>query len=210
MAPRGDIMQGTLDLIVLRTLETMGPLHGWGIAQRLEQVSEDAAARQPGHPLSRAAAAGAAGPHPLEVGHVREQPPRPVLQPDRQRTAAAAGRARRVASALRHRQSHARDGGLTCVRPGPGFADCFTRSAAAAATPSWMRSCASTSTCRPPRRSDTAARPLTRRVRPGCASAGRRRSKKPTATSRASPSPTPSCRTCATPPVGCAATPDSR
>ncbi len=42
MAPRGDIMQGTLDLMVLRTLETMGPLHGWGIAQRLEQVSEDA------------------------------------------------------------------------------------------------------------------------------------------------------------------------
>jgi transcriptional regulator len=42
MAPRGDIVQGTLDLIVLRTLETMGPLHGWGIAQRLEQVSEDA------------------------------------------------------------------------------------------------------------------------------------------------------------------------
>ena len=35
-------MQGTLDLMVLRTLETMGPLHGWGIAQRLEQVSEDA------------------------------------------------------------------------------------------------------------------------------------------------------------------------
>ena len=42
MAPRGDIVQGTLDLIVLRTLETMGPLHRWGIAQRLEQVSEDA------------------------------------------------------------------------------------------------------------------------------------------------------------------------
>jgi len=42
LAARGDIMQGTLDLMVLRTLETMGPLHGWGIAQRLEQVSEDA------------------------------------------------------------------------------------------------------------------------------------------------------------------------
>jgi PadR family transcriptional regulator, regulatory protein PadR len=42
MAPRGDIMQGTLDLMVLRTLETLGPLHGWGIAQRLEQVSEEA------------------------------------------------------------------------------------------------------------------------------------------------------------------------
>ena len=41
MSPRTDIMQGTLDLMVLRTLDTMGPLHGWGIAQRLEQVSED-------------------------------------------------------------------------------------------------------------------------------------------------------------------------
>ena len=34
-------MQGTLDLMVLRTLETLGPLHGWGISQRLQQVSED-------------------------------------------------------------------------------------------------------------------------------------------------------------------------
>ena len=42
MSQRTDIMQGTLDLMVLRTLETLGPLHGWGIAQRLEQVSEDA------------------------------------------------------------------------------------------------------------------------------------------------------------------------
>jgi PadR family transcriptional regulator, regulatory protein PadR len=42
MAPRADILQGTLDLMVLRTLETLGPLHGWGIAQRLEQVSDEA------------------------------------------------------------------------------------------------------------------------------------------------------------------------
>jgi PadR family transcriptional regulator len=42
MTARADIMQGTLDLMVLRTLETLGPLHGWGIAQRLEQVSDDA------------------------------------------------------------------------------------------------------------------------------------------------------------------------
>jgi PadR family transcriptional regulator PadR len=42
MTARADIMQGTLDLMVLRTLETLGPLHGWGIAQRLEQMSEDA------------------------------------------------------------------------------------------------------------------------------------------------------------------------
>jgi transcriptional regulator len=42
MSARADIMQGTLDLMVLRTLETLGPLHGWGIAQRLEQVSAEA------------------------------------------------------------------------------------------------------------------------------------------------------------------------
>ena len=42
MSARADIMQGTLDLMVLRTLETLGPQHGWGIAQRLEQVSEEA------------------------------------------------------------------------------------------------------------------------------------------------------------------------
>jgi PadR family transcriptional regulator PadR len=42
MSPRTEIMQGTLDLMVLRTLETLGPLHGWGIAQRLQQVSGDA------------------------------------------------------------------------------------------------------------------------------------------------------------------------
>jgi len=38
---RADVLQGTLDLMVLRTLDTMGPLHGYGIARRLEQVSED-------------------------------------------------------------------------------------------------------------------------------------------------------------------------
>lgn len=41
MSPRADIMQGTLDLIVLRTLEALGTLHGWGISQRLQQVSND-------------------------------------------------------------------------------------------------------------------------------------------------------------------------
>jgi transcriptional regulator len=41
MSPRADVIQGTLDLMVLRTLDTLGPMHGWGVAQRLEQVSED-------------------------------------------------------------------------------------------------------------------------------------------------------------------------
>jgi PadR family transcriptional regulator, regulatory protein PadR len=36
-----DILPGTLDLMVLQTLDAMGPLHGYGIARRIEQVSED-------------------------------------------------------------------------------------------------------------------------------------------------------------------------
>jgi hypothetical protein len=36
------ILQGTLDLMILRTLATMGPQHAYGIANRLQQVSEDA------------------------------------------------------------------------------------------------------------------------------------------------------------------------
>jgi PadR family transcriptional regulator, regulatory protein PadR len=38
---KADILQGTLDLLVLKTLDTLGPLHGYGIARRIEQVSED-------------------------------------------------------------------------------------------------------------------------------------------------------------------------
>jgi transcriptional regulator len=39
---RSEIMQGTLDLMVLQTLEAMGPMHGYGIARRIEQLSENA------------------------------------------------------------------------------------------------------------------------------------------------------------------------
>ena len=38
---KSDVLQGTLDLMVLKTLESMGPLHGYGIARRIEQVSKD-------------------------------------------------------------------------------------------------------------------------------------------------------------------------
>lgn len=36
-----DVWQGTLALMVLKTLETMGPLHGYGLARRIEQISRD-------------------------------------------------------------------------------------------------------------------------------------------------------------------------
>ena len=40
MKTRHEVLQGTLDLIVLKTLKTLGPLHGYGIAQRVQQVSD--------------------------------------------------------------------------------------------------------------------------------------------------------------------------
>lgn len=39
---KSEIMQGTLDLMVLKTLDAMGEMHGYGIARRIEQISEDA------------------------------------------------------------------------------------------------------------------------------------------------------------------------
>jgi len=39
--PKTDIPYGTLDLLILKTLDTMGPLHGYRLARRIEQVSEN-------------------------------------------------------------------------------------------------------------------------------------------------------------------------
>ncbi|MDE3137307.1 MAG: helix-turn-helix transcriptional regulator, partial [Acidobacteriota bacterium] len=41
MGEKADVWQGTLALMVLKTLETMGPLHGYGIARRIEQTSDN-------------------------------------------------------------------------------------------------------------------------------------------------------------------------
>ena len=38
---KSEVLQGTLDLMILKTLQAIGPLHGFGIARRLEQVSEE-------------------------------------------------------------------------------------------------------------------------------------------------------------------------
>jgi PadR family transcriptional regulator, regulatory protein PadR len=42
MSDKADVWQGTLALMVLKTIETLGPLHGYGIARRIEQTSGDA------------------------------------------------------------------------------------------------------------------------------------------------------------------------
>jgi PadR family transcriptional regulator PadR len=41
MKQKSEVLQGTLDLLVLKTLDTMGAMHGYGIAQRIQQVSEE-------------------------------------------------------------------------------------------------------------------------------------------------------------------------
>jgi len=41
LADKSEILQGTLDLMVLKTLDAMGPLHGYGIALRIEQLSDE-------------------------------------------------------------------------------------------------------------------------------------------------------------------------
>ena len=46
--PSADVPYGTLDLMVLKTLESMGPLHGYGIARRIEQMAEGALALNQG------------------------------------------------------------------------------------------------------------------------------------------------------------------
>jgi transcriptional regulator len=38
---RTDVLQGTLDLMILQALDAMGPLHGYGVARRIEQISDD-------------------------------------------------------------------------------------------------------------------------------------------------------------------------
>jgi transcriptional regulator len=42
MDARSSILQGTLDLMVLKTLDAMGPMHGYGLARRIEQIGEEA------------------------------------------------------------------------------------------------------------------------------------------------------------------------
>jgi len=46
--PRSEVPYGTLDLMVLKTLDAMGPLHGYGIARRIEQVSQGSLALNQG------------------------------------------------------------------------------------------------------------------------------------------------------------------
>ena len=67
-----DVKQGTLALMVLKTLDVLGPLHGYGIARRIEQISRRAAGRESGESLSSAVEARARRRDRVRVGRFGE------------------------------------------------------------------------------------------------------------------------------------------
>ena len=81
MAPKSDLLQGTLDLLILKTLNA-GPMHGWGISLSIQQVSRDVLQVNQGslypalHRLEQQGLIAAA------VGQLREQPAGEVLRAD--------------------------------------------------------------------------------------------------------------------------------
>src|ERR1041384_6971117 len=91
MAEKLDVKQGTLDLMILRTLEVLGPLHGYRGPHRETQPQPPHP--QLRHPLPGAPQARAGGVHRRGVAPVREQPPRQVLHAHRHgpQTAGAGG-----------------------------------------------------------------------------------------------------------------------
>ena len=71
---KSDVWQGTLALMVLKTLETLGPLHGYGIARRIEQTSGNDLLVNYGTLVSGAAETRAGRLHQRRMGRVGQQP----------------------------------------------------------------------------------------------------------------------------------------
>jgi DNA-binding PadR family transcriptional regulator len=76
-----DLLQGTLDLMVLKTLSAMGPQHGYGIARRIEQVSGDEVLLNQGTIYASLVR--------IELGCLRQQSQGQVLRNHRRRSPAA-------------------------------------------------------------------------------------------------------------------------
>ncbi len=98
MADRSDVKQGTLALMVLKTLETMGPLHGYGIARRIEQTSGHLLAINYGTLYPALLKLEQEGRHRGRVGRLGQQPQGEVLPPDQVRPETRRARDPRVAA----------------------------------------------------------------------------------------------------------------
>src|SRR5579863_2673255 len=90
MKEKSDVLQGTLALMVLKTLDVLGPLHGYGIERRIEQISGDLLAVNQGTL------------YPVRLGRFRKQPPRALLSPHQRRPQAVASRNQRLATNVGH------------------------------------------------------------------------------------------------------------
>jgi hypothetical protein len=73
-----EVLQGTLDLMILKTLRALGPLHGFGIARRIEQVGGDVLGLNKGTYTLRSFGCSSKA-RLLQVGPFREQSTRPIL-----------------------------------------------------------------------------------------------------------------------------------
>ena len=93
-----DLLQGTLDLLILKTL-ALGPMHGWGISQRIQQISEDVLRVNQGSLYPALQRLEDAGWIDSRVGRLRKQPAGEVLPADEDRRAAARAKRPRSGSA---------------------------------------------------------------------------------------------------------------
>jgi hypothetical protein len=87
-----DVRQGTLALMVLKTLDVLGPLHGYGLARRIEQISGDLLTVNQGTLYPVLLKLEQEGSIASECGSVREQPQSTLLSTDSPGSQAIAGR----------------------------------------------------------------------------------------------------------------------
>ncbi len=107
---KADVLQGTLDLMVLQTLDTLGPQHGYAIAARLEQVSDGALQLNMGTLYPGLMRLEQRGLVKGTLGYDRREPQGPLLRPHRRRPARAGQGARGLGSHGRHHGRAARGG----------------------------------------------------------------------------------------------------
>ena len=106
-AAKTDVLQGTLDLMVLQALASMGPLHGYGIARRIEQISDDLLKLNEGTVYASLMRLQHAALDLGDLGRVREQPQGEVLRHHRRRPPSTGARDRELGAHLRRHRAPA-------------------------------------------------------------------------------------------------------
>ena len=101
---KSDLLQGTLDLLILRTLAS-GDMHGWGISQRLQQISQDVLQVNQGSLYPALYRLEQQGWIDVVVGRLREQPAGQVLLADAHGPQAARGGNRELGANHRRRRA---------------------------------------------------------------------------------------------------------